>query len=45
MDIGAAKRVDDVIGRYIVHIKNSFPKSENLRSLRVVLDTANGASY
>ncbi|MSN96581.1 phosphoglucosamine mutase [Campylobacter sp. FMV-PI01] len=45
MDIGAAKRVDDVIGRYIVHIKNSFPKDQNLRSLRVVLDVANGASY
>ena len=25
MEIGTAKRVDDVIGRYIVHIKNSFP--------------------
>ena len=45
MEIGAAKRVDDVIGRYIVHIKNSFPKGENLRKLRVVLDVANGASY
>ena len=28
MQIGAAKRVDDVIGRYIVHIKNSFPKQK-----------------
>lgn len=45
MDIGAAKRVDDVIGRYIVHIKNSFPRSKNLKKLRVVLDVANGASY
>ncbi|CZE46201.1 phosphoglucosamine mutase [Campylobacter geochelonis] len=45
MEIGAAKRVDDVIGRYIVHIKNSFPKNENLHGLRVVLDVANGASY
>ena len=45
MEIGAAKRVDDVIGRYIVHIKNSFPKGLNLRSLRIVIDTANGASY
>lgn len=45
MEIGAAKRVDDVIGRYIVHIKNSFPKELNLRSLRIVLDVANGASY
>lgn len=45
MSIGAAKRVDDVIGRYIVHIKNSFPKHATLHSLRVVLDAANGASY
>ncbi|MCI6988684.1 MAG: phosphoglucosamine mutase [Campylobacter sp.] len=45
MQIGSAKRVDDVIGRYIVHIKNSFPKSMTLHGLRVVLDTANGAGY
>ena len=45
MQIGAAKRVDDVIGRYIVHIKNSFPKQKTLHGLRVVLDCANGASY
>lgn len=45
MQIGASKRVDDVIGRYIVHIKNSFPKSQTLRGLRMVLDVANGASY
>ncbi|MCI6641144.1 MULTISPECIES: phosphoglucosamine mutase [Campylobacter] len=45
MEIGTAKRVDDVIGRYIVHIKNSFPRSETLHNLRVVIDTANGASY
>jgi len=43
--IGRSKRIDDVIGRYIVHIKSSFPKDKNLSSLRVVLDTANGASY
>ena len=44
-DIGRSKRVDDVIGRYIVHIKNSFPKNLTLNSVRVVLDTANGAAY
>ncbi len=44
-DIGRSKRVDDVIGRYIVHIKNSFPKNMTLRGIRVVLDTANGAAY
>lgn len=43
--IGKAKRIDDVIGRYIVHLKNSFPKELSLNSLRIVLDTANGAGY
>ncbi|MGM0623007.1 MAG: phosphoglucosamine mutase [Campylobacterota bacterium] len=43
--IGASKRIDDVIGRYIVHIKNSFPKDLTLSGLRVVVDTANGAAY
>jgi phosphoglucosamine mutase len=44
-DIGRSKRVDDVIGRYIVQIKNSFPKSLTLKGVRIVLDTANGAAY
>jgi phosphoglucosamine mutase len=44
-EIGKSKRIDDVIGRYIVHIKSSFPKSLNLNGIRVVLDTANGAAY
>ncbi|WP_331774973.1 phosphoglucosamine mutase [Sulfurospirillum sp. 1612] len=44
-EIGRSKRVDDVIGRYIVHIKNSFPKNLTLQGIRVVLDTANGAAY
>ncbi len=43
--IGRSKRIDDVIGRYIVHIKNSFPKNLTLNGVRVVLDTANGAAY
>lgn len=45
MDIGNSKRIDDVIGRYIVHIKNSFPKDLTLQGLRVVVDTSNGAAY
>jgi phosphoglucosamine mutase len=44
-DIGKAKRIDDVIGRYIVSIKSSFPKELTLNNLRVVLDCANGAAY
>jgi phosphoglucosamine mutase len=45
MEIGSSKRIDDVIGRYIVHIKNSFPKHLTLHGLRIVLDVANGAAY
>jgi phosphoglucosamine mutase len=45
MEIGSSKRIDDVIGRYIVQIKNSFPKNLTLNGIRVVLDVANGAAY
>jgi len=44
-EIGKSKRIDDVIGRYIVHIKSSFPKNLNLNGIRIVIDTANGAAY
>ena len=44
-EIGAAKRINDVIGRYIVSIKSSFPKELSLHGLRIVLDCANGAAY
>jgi phosphoglucosamine mutase len=44
-DIGKSKRIDDVIGRYIVHIKNSFPRPLSLAGKRIVIDCANGAGY
>lgn len=44
-EIGYARRIDDVIGRYIVQLKNSFPRELSLQGLRIVLDTANGAGY
>jgi phosphoglucosamine mutase len=44
-EIGKSKRIDDVIGRYIVHIKNSFSKELTLAGKRVVIDCANGAAY
>ncbi|MCD4667665.1 MAG: phosphoglucosamine mutase [Sulfurimonas sp.] len=43
--IGKAKRIDDVIGRYIIQLKNSFPRDFTLNGMRIVLDTANGAGY
>ncbi|CAA6812931.1 MAG: Phosphoglucosamine mutase (EC [uncultured Campylobacterales bacterium] len=43
--IGVAKRIEDAIGRYIVHIKNSFPHNLSLAKVRIVVDVANGAAY
>lgn len=43
--IGSSKRIDDVIGRYIVHIKSLFPRELALNNVRIVVDTANGAAY
>jgi len=43
--IGSAKRIDDVIGRYIIQLKNSFHSDLSLVGMRIVLDTANGAGY
>jgi phosphoglucosamine mutase len=44
-EIGRSQRIDDVIGRYIVHIKNSFPNQYSLYGKRIVVDCANGAAY
>jgi phosphoglucosamine mutase len=43
--VGKAYRIDDVHGRYIVFLKNLFPKDLDLMGLRVALDCANGAAY
>jgi phosphoglucosamine mutase len=43
--IGQAKRIDDVTGRYVVFLKNTFPRDISLDGVRVVLDCANGAAY
>lgn len=44
-DIGRARRIDDAAGRYIVYAKNTFPLTQSLEGMRVVLDCANGAAY
>jgi phosphoglucosamine mutase len=43
--VGKAFRVDDAIGRYIVFVKNTFPRELDLTGLRIVLDCAHGAAY
>jgi phosphoglucosamine mutase len=44
-EIGRARRIDDVEGRYVVFLKKTFPIEHSLDGMRVVLDCANGASY
>ena len=44
-EVGKAFRVDDAIGRYVVHLKNSFPKELSLDGVKMVLDCAHGAAY
>ena len=43
--IGRAKRLEDANGRYIEFLKATFPKSQRLDGLKIVIDCANGASY
>ncbi len=44
-DIGRAYRLEDAPGRYIVHLKHTFPKDLTLDGLKIVLDCAHGAAY
>ncbi|MBN1142651.1 MAG: phosphoglucosamine mutase [Deltaproteobacteria bacterium] len=44
-DMGQAFRLDDVKGRYIVFLKNAFPRDLSIEGMKIVLDTANGATY
>ena len=44
-DIGRAKRLENANARYIEFLKNTFPKSQTLEDLRIVIDCANGAAY
>lgn len=43
--MGKAFRMADVDGRYIVFLKNSFPRNLSMEGMKIVLDTANGATY
>jgi len=44
-EVGKAFRIDDAGGRYIVFLKNSFPRDLDLKGLKIVLDCAHGAAY
>jgi phosphoglucosamine mutase len=44
-ELGNAKRLKEVFGRYIVHVKSGLSNEVDLDGMRVVLDCANGAAY
>jgi phosphoglucosamine mutase len=44
-DMGKAARLEGANGRYIVFLKNTFPRALSLEGMKIVLDTANGATY
>jgi phosphoglucosamine mutase len=44
-DLGRARRVDDVVARYIEYAKRTLPRDVSFEGLRIVVDCANGAGY
>jgi phosphoglucosamine mutase len=44
-EMGHAYRLTDVHGRYIVFLKNTFPRSLSMEGLKIAMDVANGATY
>jgi len=43
--MGQAYRINDVHGRYIVFLKNTFPRALSMEGMKIVIDAANGATY
>src|SRR3972149_2353899 len=43
--LGKAKRIDDAVGRYIEFCKSTFPAELDLRGMKIVVDSAHGATY
>jgi phosphoglucosamine mutase len=44
-EMGHAFRINDVMGRYIVFLKNTFPRDLSMEGMKIAMDTANGAAY
>jgi phosphoglucosamine mutase len=44
-DMGQAFALEDAKGRYVVFLKNTFPRDLSIEGMKIVLDTANGAAY
>ena len=44
-EMGQATRIDDLFDRYISFLKESFPRDLTMERVKIVIDTANGATY
>lgn len=44
-ELGRARRIDDALGRYVEHVKQTVPRGVRFDGLKVVVDCANGAAY
>jgi phosphoglucosamine mutase len=44
-ELGKVRRIDDAAGRYIEFCKSTFPAHLDLRGLKLVVDSAHGATY
>lgn len=43
--LGKVRRIDDAAGRYIEFCKSTFPAQLDLKGLKIVVDSAHGATY
>lgn len=44
-EMGRSYRMEDALGRYIVFLKNTFPRDLSMEGMKIVIDAANGATY
>jgi len=44
-EMGRAHRMEDAPGRFIVFLKNTFPRDLSMEGMKIVIDAANGATY
>ncbi len=43
--IGCGERIEDALEKYASFLKNTFPSGMSMKGMKIVLDTANGATY
>jgi phosphoglucosamine mutase len=44
-EMGRAYRLDDARARYVVFLKNAFPRDLSLEGMKIAMDVGNGATY